>query len=271
MIGKDVKRKKILLINGKEDIKVLLREIAEEEGYEVAITIGDSWAILSRYRPDVVIIDSDTKGWELCRKIKNSREISSTKVLLVSSREEVGERIQAYRLGAEGIVVRPIKREEFLLKIKDILKKEGEARPSYVHEEGIKGSLKDMGLPDLIQVLNMGQKTALIYLTNGQEEGRIFMENGDIVHGTCGPCEGEEAIYRLLKWQDGRFEIEPGISFPVKTIDLPVEELLLEGMRRMDEEKKEGKKAQDKSHLVEPESFNLIKNLYELGILERKE
>ncbi len=263
-------RVRILLIEGREDLKALLVEMAQQEGWEVAATSGESWTRIFRYRPDIAVIDAGMKGWEICRKIKGFPGISSTKVVVVSDREEVGDRIQAYRFGAEGVVTRPFDREDLLRQIRDLLMKEKGARPAYVHEEGIKGSLKDMGLPDLIQVLNMGQKTALIYLTNGQEEGRIFVEQGEVVHGTSGPYEGEEALYHLLTWEDGRFEIEPGISSPVRTIDRPVEELLLEGMRRMDEGKRE-EKGEEKTGLVEPESFNLIKRLYELGILERKE
>ena len=43
-------------------------------------------------------------------------------------------------------------------------------------EEGIKGRLKDMELVDIIQILNMGKKTALIYLTDDNKEGKIFFK-----------------------------------------------------------------------------------------------
>ncbi len=263
-------RGRILLIGGGEDTKALLKELAREEGYEVLLVPPSSWARLFKYNPDLAIIDAGMEGWDICRRIKGFGERIPTKILIVSDREEVGDRIQAYRIGAEGVLARPLEKEDLFQRVRDLVKKEAGTRPAYVQEEGIKGSLKDMGLPDLLQVLNMGQKTALIYLTNGQEEGRVFMEKGEVVHGVYGPYEGEEAIYQLLKWEDGRFEIEPDVSSPVRTVGLSVEELLLEGMKRMDEER-EGKVSEGEPKKVEPESFNLIKKLYELGILEKKE
>ena len=53
-----------------------------------------------------------------------------------------------------------------------------------------------------------------------------------------GKLEGEEAIYRMLVWSDGTFEVEFGPASGVvreQTITAATQALLMEGMRRVDE------------------------------------
>jgi predicted regulator of Ras-like GTPase activity (Roadblock/LC7/MglB family) len=47
---------------------------------------------------------------------------------------------------------------------------------------------------------------------------------------------GEEAVYRLLSWKDADFELEMDILAPEHTVTTGWSGLLLEGMRRLDEE-----------------------------------
>lgn len=97
------------------------------------------------------------------------------------------------------------------------------------------GSLKELPLPDIIQLVSVSGKTGKFSLTRGSEQGVIFLLNGQIVHATTGPVSGEEAVYALAIWNEGEFQFSPGESAPDQTITKSNTNLLMEAARRLDE------------------------------------
>lgn len=97
------------------------------------------------------------------------------------------------------------------------------------------GSLKDLPLPDIIQLVSVSGKTGVFQLTRGTENGEIWLENGQIVHATVGNLSGEEAIYSLAIWSQGEFQFVTGQQPPAHTITKSNTNLLMEAARRLDE------------------------------------
>lgn len=282
---------KILLLEGDRVEQEHLRKAFQNEGYDVFCcdTAKMAFDFLREETPDIIISTlflPDISGWELFREIKKDPKKAALPFILIGNREEVGDRIQAHRLGVEEIFYKPIDSNKLINAVNSILKKGGEQEEEYLPsleegikseqpamEEGIKGRLKDMELVDIIQVLNMGKKTALIYLTDDNKEGKVFLKNGEVVHAKSGDSTGEEAIYHLLTWRDGDFHIEPDVMPPYISIETNVENLLLEGMKRIDEETRDSDGKSEKKSLSEEdaESFRVIQKLVDLGILEKIE
>jgi predicted regulator of Ras-like GTPase activity (Roadblock/LC7/MglB family) len=98
------------------------------------------------------------------------------------------------------------------------------------------GTLTDMALPDLIQHNCMEEKTARLILSRGNQTATIYFEKGELTHAEYGKWQGEEAIYQVIGWEDGDFDLEMGISSPKSTITLNWSGVLLEGVRRLDEQ-----------------------------------
>lgn len=137
--------------------------------------------------------------------------------------------------------------------------------------EGIKGRLKDMSLTDIIQVLHLSRRNAAVNIGSNEGAGRVFVENGGVIHAQFRELSGEAAFYHLLSWKDGEFEVEMDIKPQIRTISANVEALLLEGMKRVDEANKGGLDKERLFGIDERESLHLIKKLIELGILSKKE
>lgn len=138
-------------------------------------------------------------------------------------------------------------------------------------QEGVKGRLKDMSMADIIQALYMGRRTAAVNIGSEEGAGKVFVENGNIVHAAFRGLSGENALYHLLSWKDGEFEVEMDVKTQEKTISANVEHLLLEGMKRLDEANKGGLDKERLFGVGEKESIHLIKRLIELGILKKRE
>lgn len=98
------------------------------------------------------------------------------------------------------------------------------------------GSLKELPLPDIIQLVSVSGKTGVFSLRrNGDSSGEIYLRGGQIVHAHVGDLQGEEAMYELAIWPEGEFVFTPGKETEVTTIQKSNTNLLMEAARRIDE------------------------------------
>ena len=97
------------------------------------------------------------------------------------------------------------------------------------------GSLKELPLPDIIQLVSVSGKTGVFTLSrNGDSSGEIYLRSGHIVHAHVGDLKGEEAVYELAIWPEGEFVFTPGQETALTTIQKSNTNLLMEA-RRIDE------------------------------------
>jgi hypothetical protein len=102
------------------------------------------------------------------------------------------------------------------------------------------GSLQEVPLPDLLQLFGTSKKSGVLVLrTDEQEVGKIFLRKGNIYFATINDSDEVppvKACYRMLTWEAGTFDLDPpdDRQFPDE-VDLTVAEVLMEGMRQLDE------------------------------------
>lgn len=97
------------------------------------------------------------------------------------------------------------------------------------------GSLKELPLPDIIQLVSVSGKTGVFVLQSPTQTGQIFLREGEIVHSVVGQTSGEDAVYELAIWQEGEFEFKAGVETEDRTIKKSNTNLLMEAARRIDE------------------------------------
>jgi Domain of unknown function (DUF4388) len=97
------------------------------------------------------------------------------------------------------------------------------------------GSISELPVPDIIQLVSVSGKTGMFMLIRGSERGSIYLQNGRIVHAEIGSVSGEEAVYTLAIWSTGDFQFTPGKESDKVTIDKTNTSLLMEAARRLDE------------------------------------
>jgi hypothetical protein len=97
------------------------------------------------------------------------------------------------------------------------------------------GSLSELHLPDIIQLVSVSGKTGVFRLEDGAHKGDIWLHEGRIVHAEHEDLVGEEAVYALAIWRTGEFRFEAGIVPPRQTIQKSNTNLLMEAARRLDE------------------------------------
>jgi hypothetical protein len=97
------------------------------------------------------------------------------------------------------------------------------------------GSLQELPVPDIIQLVSVSGKTGMFTLVRGVERGFIYLRNGQMVHARVGELVGEEAVYALAIWSTGDFQFTPGEEPESVTIEKSNTSLLMEAARRLDE------------------------------------
>jgi hypothetical protein len=97
------------------------------------------------------------------------------------------------------------------------------------------GSLNELPLADIVQLVAVSGKTGMFSMTCAAEKGYVYIQNGQITHARVGEIEGEDAIYALALWSQGTFQFSPGVESDARTISRSNTNLLLEAARRSDE------------------------------------
>jgi pSer/pThr/pTyr-binding forkhead associated (FHA) protein len=101
------------------------------------------------------------------------------------------------------------------------------------------GVIEEIPLPDLLQLLSTSRKSGVLTVNNGVSLGKIYLRKGSIYFATINDDFGvspQKAIYRMLTWLTGTFELEPSVEMQVmEEISESTEALLMEGVRQLDE------------------------------------
>jgi len=106
---------------------------------------------------------------------------------------------------------------------------------TWTPHEGFQGVLRRVGLQDVIQMECLGRNSSILEAHDQQLRGRIYIENGSIIHAAVGSERGERALQQLLALAGGSFELLPFEPPPQRTIEGQWEFLLMEAARVRDE------------------------------------
>ncbi len=239
---------KVMMVDDEVDFLTLLKLKLVNEGFDVVATDNaeEALKLMARERPDLAVVDVVMPGMDglaMFRKMRETGgELADIPVIFLSARDESQVKVEALYLGAEDFLIKPVDLKELAARIRNIIRRDSRLRKETASAStGVAGDLKNLGIPDIVQTLHLGLKTACVTLKGaGEDEGRIYFENGRIRHCEVGKLSGEDAFYRLLYWQEGPFVISHGQTTQLRTIAMDEMHLMMEGMRRMDEETKEG-------------------------------
>lgn len=97
------------------------------------------------------------------------------------------------------------------------------------------GSLRELNLADVIQLVSSSEKTGKFTLTRDDEEGALYLKQGRIVHARLGDLVGEEAVHALASWTSGEFHFAPDDETEHVSVHKSNARLLLEAAHQNDE------------------------------------
>jgi CheY-like chemotaxis protein len=191
--------------------------------------------------PDLIITDyrmSGLDGRQLFEKLHGREATRQIPFIFLASRGDIEEKLRPLVDGVEDFIPKPFfirdlasrtKKVVDRLRLEKLQKKT--TRPGV-----IEGRLEELGIADLMQSLEMGQKSCRLTVRRGSEQCEMFFANGQCKHARRGSTTGEEAVFPVVHWTEGQFEIDFHGSTDETTITRGTAGLLMEAMRLLDEE-----------------------------------
>ena len=128
---------RVLIVEDEDTLIELLEYNFKKEGYTVE-TATDGESALDKIlfkSPDLIILDwmlPKLSGIELCRQIRNTKQIKNIPVIMLTARGEERDRLKGLEMGADDYVTKPFSINELLARAKAVLKR---VRPLFAEEE----------------------------------------------------------------------------------------------------------------------------------------
>jgi len=234
----------ILVVDDELDNRVMMRYFLESWGYAVSLAADGQEALekVSVDPPALVLLDLEMpvmNGFEACDKLKSNPETEHIPIIMFTGLERTEDKVKGIRKGADDYVVKTVDPEELQARIEMILRRARrpatQPEPADSGSKALSGSLNDLYFPEAMQLIVAYGKSGVLRLTNGPLEGRVYLNDGHVVHAELETKVGEEAFYEMALWRSGRFSFQVGPASAQKTIHKSATNLLLEATRRLDE------------------------------------
>jgi response regulator RpfG family c-di-GMP phosphodiesterase len=231
-------RSQALLVDVDPEETTVLELRMIEQGFVVktARSADQALKVLGEGETDLVVSEIDlgkNDGLALLAEARKQAWGKDLPWVIYTRRQERAVAQKAFGLGVLDYVNKPASADVLVAKLKALLDQRASASPR--NSRGVSGSLREMGLPDMVQVLFHGRKSGNLQIRSADGSGEIHFVEGNVVNAKWEDLKGERAFYAMLKLTDGDFGLDPSFKSTERAINQSAEALLLEGMRRMDE------------------------------------
>jgi CheY-like chemotaxis protein len=237
---------KILLVDDNPMVLGMLRDALSP--LAKVTTAGDGADALLKAvdeAPDLLVSDYRMPGMDgrqLVEKLKSRSSTSGISVILLATKSDISEKLSVQDHTADEFVEKPFFLKDATQRIKRLIDKIAlEKMSKSSSSDGIvRGSLAQMNVIDLVQSLEMGRKSCLLTLTKDDDKCEMYFKDGQVPHAAYGSLKGDEAVFKVLRWTGGNFQINFEGKTKQATTTLNTQGLLMEGLRLLDESRRDG-------------------------------
>ncbi len=216
-------RRKILIVDDhRRNIDILERLFAAD--YEIRSTLSgvEALEVAPDYKPHIVLLDimmPEMDGYETCRRMREMEGLKDTKIIMVSAKAMVSERLEGYRAGADDYVTKPFDLDELAAKV--------DVYARLRHEEMV-----TRDIADLTERLMYRAGPPISYVRDAmdllRDEGDLSEEHHKLVRISKGCVSAVWSVgmevRTLISIEVGGFEISPGPVDMRSVVDASVEE-----------------------------------------------
>jgi DNA-binding response OmpR family regulator len=172
---------RILIIDDERSVHDVARAYLEREGYEVLSAIGgrDGLALAQALQPRLVLLDlmlPDLSGEEVCGELRRDSDVA---IVMLTAKSTEDDRIRGLDLGADDYLVKPFSPRELVARVRALLRRTGDRRPSLEQALHFDGGRLRLDL-DRHQAVVDGQRVELtpsefkLLLALARSPGRVF-------------------------------------------------------------------------------------------------
>jgi CheY-like chemotaxis protein len=195
--------------------------------------------------PDLVLCDyrmPGLDGRQLYEKLRTRQQTRQMPFIFLASRGDIEEKLRPMVEGVEEFIPKPFFLKDLVRRTKKVIDRLHleKLQNRAVRPGVIQGRLEEMSILDLMQSLEMGQKSCRLTIRHGDDACELFFASGQCTDAKLGSSEGEAAVFQAVRWPDGEFEIDFNSGPSRSTIERSTTGLLMEALRIMDEGNRDG-------------------------------
>lgn len=233
-------KRKILLADQISDESASLRRALQRASFEViwAEDGSNAYQICLEKMPRIILCEIElhgVNGLQLFSQVKQNYRTRDIPFVFLTSEKELDQRVKSMALGVDDFITRPLYPDEVTARLESLLHETEiveETRKELQH--GFAGNLKEMNLVDLIQTMELGKKSGILKLQRNSHTGYVYIFDGQVYDATMENFVGKQALYRLLTWLDGSFQVEIKSIHTTRAIAENNKEIIGEGVVRID-------------------------------------
>jgi DNA-binding response OmpR family regulator len=238
-----VSKQSLLLVDGDTRSLRVLEVSLRKAGFTVtpAVSVTDALDKLELDAPDLIISETtfpDGDGFELRRRVRATPDWGEIPFIFLTAENAIENKIRGLELGVDDYLTKPIYIKEIITRINILLQKRQRTRFEERRDGRTRfaGRVADMPVVDVIQTIEISRKSGVIQFTGDRgRQAAIYFRDGRVIDAEAGALQGEDAVYRLLTWNEGEFEVVFRTVRRREVIAISSQGLLMEGMRRLDE------------------------------------
>lgn len=203
-------------------------------------TLDEATELCTRQPPAAVLVHEGSFVHEILRARERLAAGTRLPVFAVTGEADPARLLTLFDAGFDDVFALPRDLDLVAARLRKALRASGAAAgapPAPSRPGSFQAAFAAFAFTDLMQTLSQSLKSVRIDLQRpGGERAVVYLDRGQLVHAACGTLRGADAVYRVIAWEDdGAFAVQPESEFPVPNIGLPLESILMEGCRLLDE------------------------------------
>src|SRR5438045_7921804 len=228
-------QQKILLLDDEQDFLDLYQEMLGQHlsmlpEIRTARTGSRALSMLESDKYALLILDLHMPKMDGLQVLAIARrKYPELRVVILTGVRDEQFRSRAYAMGVDQYWIKPETDQEMGLFMESI-----ETLLSTESHGGFRG-VQSKSLVDIIQLECLSQNSALLKISNGSVEGKIWIQNGEVIDAEALGTTAEPAFQRILTWKTGSFEVLPADPGRPRKIFTSYQGLLLNTAQALDE------------------------------------
>lgn len=231
---------KILVVDDEAHLRRVVSLYLQGRHYEVETAENGVEAIdkVTHDRPDLIIADigmPGMDGYELCSRLRRDTATRTIPFIFLTAKDQDTDRIKARKIGSDDYLTKPCPLDQLVEHVETMIDRIEQAKKLPLDRIGLSGRLDEVDVLDLVQMLEMSQKTGALVLSHGERTATLYFKEGAIVDADIRSPKREQPLFVLLGWKAGRYLFLPHAVPERMPITASLAHLLFEDLRKLEQ------------------------------------